>query len=310
MSRARGWPSGSSSPTARRPSSRSPAGAATPCSGRPGVATTTITAKPGDDLHDLVNRHGTVKLSPGVYPLDRTLVLNQPGALVGEAGAVLQFTQPADAPLWTTAIKIHRGPATLHGFAIRFAGPVRWNKEVSWGPGIIGLTDNLDPPVNNPRINLTFTKLDIESPPAANPNAWEDAPHLMRLIGGSVGKIVGNVLRGGTIELFNGPWRIEDNDYRGTPPGTMTGGVISIINPHDLVVRNNRAKPVGPSGKTWRFLVMSGAGYGDRVEKNTIEAIGPRDDDTIPDANSPEIMLTESYTLKFEGKPAAVSIRN
>ena len=50
----------------------------------------------------------------------------------------------------------------------------------------------------------------------------------------------------------------------------------------------------GPSGKTWRFLVMTWFSADDVVEGNTIEQVGSRDDDTIPWSNEPEIILTEA----------------
>ena len=91
------------------------------------------------------------------------------------------------------------------------------------------------------------------------------------------------------VELFDGPWVIEGNEFRGTVPGSFSPGVFAVHDPHELVVRNNRAQKVEPSGKTWRFLVLTNRGDHDRVENNVIEGIGPRDDDKIPGANSPEI---------------------
>ena len=78
----------------------------------------------------------------------------------------------------------------------------------------------------------------------------------MRLIRSRSGLIAGNVLRGGTIEFLQGPWRIIDNDFRGTVPGTFSHGVFTGHGTHDLVLKGNRARDVGESGKTWRFLVL------------------------------------------------------
>ncbi|MDR3635092.1 MAG: hypothetical protein P4L84_14905 [Isosphaeraceae bacterium] len=273
----------------------------------PVPAATSVNATPGDDLQDLVNRFGTVRLAKGTYALGRPLVLSQPVKLIGDPGAVLLFSQAANEPAWTTAVKFHRGGTTLQGFAIRFAGPVRWNTQVNWGPAILGVTDNLDGVAGKQNEYMVIHGLDIEAPPAADPKGWEHSPHLMRLVGTSGGVIAQNTLRGGDIEFFSGPWRIESNDYRGTPPGTYSDSVFSAHNPNDLLIRGNRAQPVGASGKTWRFLVLTGQGAHDRIENNTINGIGARDDDTIPWSNAPEIMLTESYTLLFEGKPAAIS---
>ena len=282
-------------------------GACDPSLRAPGVAPSSVVAKPGDDLHDLVNRFGTVKLSKGTYVLTRPLSLNQPVTLSGEPGVTLRFSQAASEPPWPAAIAVHRSRTTLDGFAVRFAGPIRWKEDTPWGPALIGATEIHDNSHPDPRIALTFTKLDIETPPAANPAVWVEAPRMMRLVNAGSGRIVGNTFRGGGIEVFDGPWEFTDNDYRGTVPGTWTPGIFAGHSVHDFVARGNRAKPVGPSGKTWRFLVLTGLGSNNRVEKNTIEGIGARDDDTIPWSNMPEIVLTESYKVEFEGKPAAVS---
>ena len=54
------------------------------------------------------------------------------------------FAQGPAEPPWTAAIKIHGSHTTLQGFAVRFAGPIRWKDDVSYGPAVIGATDNLD----------------------------------------------------------------------------------------------------------------------------------------------------------------------
>ncbi|MGE5754544.1 MAG: hypothetical protein ACM35G_02330, partial [Planctomycetaceae bacterium] len=284
-----------------------PGGACDPDLKAPGVAPGTVVANPGDDLNDLANRFGTVTLTKGTYPLSRPLVLDRPVTLTGEPGTTLLFSQRAGEPPWPDAIKIHRSRTTLEGFAIRFAGPIRWKEDTPWGPALIGATEIHDNSHPDPRANLTFSKLDIETPPAAHPATWAEAPRIMRLVNARGGRIVGNTLRGGVIELFEGPWQVLDNDYRGTVPGTWTPAVFSVHGAYDLVMRGNRARPVGPSGKTWRFLVLAGGGFSNRVEDNTVERIGPRDDDTIGGMNMPEVILTESYKIRFEGKPAAVS---
>ena len=105
----------------------------------PDVAGTTVEARPGDDLHDLVEPapHGQAR-ARGRIGSTRPLVLNQTVALVGVPGATLLFAQGADQPPWSAAITVHRSRTTLDGFAVRFAGPVRWKTDVSWGPAIIG----------------------------------------------------------------------------------------------------------------------------------------------------------------------------
>lgn len=284
-----------------------PGGRCDPLLRAPAADRSEVTARPGDDLAALANAHGTVRLSRGNYPLTRPLVLSRPVTIAGEPGAVLTFSQSSDAAAWTAAIKVHAGNTTLKDFAVRFVGPVRWRNDVSWGPAVIGTTDNLDGVPPTPKVNLTFSGLDLEGPGKVGPEAWEEAPRLIRLHGAAGGKVIKNTLRGGLVHLFDGPWQVVENEYRGTPPATYSHGVFVVHEPHDLVIRKNRAKPVGSSGKTWRFLILVRRGDNVVVEDNAIEGIGPRDDDTIPSMNAPEIILTESYHLWYEGRPSAVS---
>src|SRR5262249_11305117 len=121
------------------------------------------------------------------------------------------------------------------------------------------------------------------------------------------GRVASNRLKGGPVEFTDGPWEVVGNTFEGTMPGTVSPNVFAAHSVHDLVLKDNRAHPVGPSGKTWRFLVLTGSGANDRIEDNVVERLGPRDDDTIPPANCPEIILTEAYHLHFEGRPAAIS---
>ena len=285
---------------------RFPGGPCDPGRRSPAVATTATTAKPGDDLNDLANRGGTLRLAKGDYRLGRPLVLNRPVRIVGEPGARLVFAQGKDEPPWSSAIKIHAGHTTLEGFAVRFEGPVRWAQGVDHGPAVVGTTDNHDQgPRDDPRAGVAIVRMDLESPPSAT--AWEEAPRLLRLVTATGGRIEGNTLKGGISELAGGPWVVVENDHRGAMPGTFGYAAFAVHATHDLVLRKNRVRSVGPSGKTWRFMVMTGGGSGDLIEGNNVEGVGPRDDDKGPNANAPEILLTEAYSLHFEGKAAALS---
>jgi hypothetical protein len=266
-------------------------------------------ARPGDDLQSLVEKYGTVVLTGGTFRLHRPLLLKRPVNLTtaADARATLLFDQDAARPAWTAAIKVLCSNTTLDGFAVRFAGPVRWNSEVAWGPAVIGMTDNFDPGYGLARQNFAFTHLDLEIPPIEKKEGWVEALRLMRLIRAQEGIISGNVLRGGPIEFFDGPWRVEDNDFRGTIPGTFSHGVFLGHGTYDLLLRGNRASSLAPSGKTWRFLVLTWQGTGDIVDHNTIDGLGARDDDTIPWSNEPEIILTEAYHVRYEGKVMALS---
>ena len=265
----------------------------------------TVQAKPGQDLQSLVDRAGTIQLAPGVYPLNRPLVLNHPVRLIGP-GATLRFTQSGGQP-WTSAIKVHAGGTALEGFAVRFAGPIRWDKEVQYGPAVIGSSDNRDTrPEGEQRHQVTLVGLDLEAPPASSD--WEEATHLVRFRTVLDGRIERCRLKGGTVNLGGGPWVAVDNEYLGTVPRTYSYGVFAVQYTHDLTLSRNRAHDVGPSGKTWRFLVLAQRGAFDQVTDNIIDGgIGPRQDDPHPHQNAPEVILTEAYRLHYEGKPAAIS---
>src|SRR5262249_49844548 len=140
-----------------------------------------VQAKPGDDLQALVDRYGTIVLSKGTYHLNRPLALNRPVVVTSDGSATLRFAQGASEPAWTAAIKVHCGNTTLNGFAVRFDGPVRWNESVAWGPAVIGMTDNFDQGHDDLKVNVAFTRLDLEIPPIETREGWVDALRLMRL---------------------------------------------------------------------------------------------------------------------------------
>ena len=284
---------------------RFPAGPASLAAMHPPVDPAEADARPGEDLHALAARGGTIRLAAGTYMLDKPLVLPRPTRLVGPRAAVLRFRQSPASPPWTTALKIHASNTRLEGFSVRFDGPIRWRPDVGYGPAVVGTTENLDPGPIPDLDGLAFLGLDLEAPPAAT--EWEEAPRLLRVATARSGRIGGSRLRGGPVEFTRGPWLIEENQYVGTPPKTYVQGVFAGHGTRDLVLRNNSARPVGPSGKTWRFLVLTGEGYGDRVVGNEVSGVGPVDGESYPNMNAPEIILTESYQICVEGRPLARS---
>jgi hypothetical protein len=288
-------------------------GSCDPNLGAPAPPPGEVTAHPGDNLADLVAHNGIVHLSPGNYPLDAPLVLEHAVHLLGEPGAELTFSQAADAPLWSTALKIHSGGTTLSGFAVRFATPIRWRQDVAYGPAVIGVTDSLDGGHIGAKMGLVFEQLDLQAPPPSGAKLSE-APRMMRLTTTNwdvsatelCGRIEGCTLKGGVIEFMEGPWRIVGNDCLGTVPGTFVYDTFAAHHSHDLLLARNHVHPTAPCGKTWRFLVMTNRGAADVVRDNWVENVGMRDNDTIPNPNAPELLLTEAYSLHFEGRPAGV----
>ena len=286
---------------------RFPGGACDPLLRAPAPASTRAEAKPGDDLQALVDQGGVVSLSPGNYRLSQPLILNKPVVLTAEReGATLTFSQPPGAEPWTTAIKIHCGRTTLNGFAVRFEGPIRWNNQVSYGPAVIGTTDSLDQNRKDLKVGVVVTKLDLRGPDPEDPSKWTEALKLMRFTNCRSGRVEGNILFGGAVEFFGGPWRIVDNESRGTPAKTFAFDVIAGHYARDLLIRGNRVKPIESSGKIWRFLVLTHFGNNLTVEKNEVEGVGGIEGDGAPRVNAPEVVLTESYRLSYEGKALAL----
>ncbi len=253
----------------------------------PGPDSKSVVARPDGNLHELVAQGGQVKLLKGTYRLERPLVLPHPIAITAEPGATLVFAQkPGDAPLDGR----HQDPGRacharrLRG-AVRGSGPLARGNQLR--PGGHRRRDGFDPPSPAVLADLTFTKLDLQAPPASGRAAWEDAVNLIRLAGAVCGKIENCTLRGGPMEFFGGPWRIVGNEHQGVPTGTSSPCVFAGHYVHDLLIRDNKTRLVAPAGKTWRFLVLTGAGFNVLVDANRVEGVGPRDDDTIPGANSP-----------------------
>ena len=198
---------------------RFPGGPSDPDRRSPDVPPGSVTAKPGDDLQALVERAGTVTLAKGVYPLSKPLVLARAIRIVGEAGSTLRFSQGNDQAPWTAAIKIHAGGSSLEGFAVRFEGQVRWDRQVSFGPSVIGTTDDRDSDPKDSKYGITLARLDLEGPAASSP--WEEAVHLIRVVSASSGRISDNSLKGGEVIFGGGPWKITGNTYKGTLPNTF-----------------------------------------------------------------------------------------
>lgn len=271
----------------------------------PNASSVSVVAHPGDDLNDLANRFGVVRLVAGLYPMNQPLVLSHAVTFKADPGVTLLFSQAAAAPTWTAAIKVLASHTALDGFAVRFTGPVRWRDGISYGPAVVGAVDNFDPWSADPLVSLTFTHLDLQSPPASS--TWEEAPHLLRLINAESGVVVANRLKGGTTEVFGGPWNISSNQYFGTPVDTFTYAAFGGHYTHDLTLSGNLVQPSGPSGKTWRFLVLTQNGRNDVIRDNTVVGVGPMDSDTVANPNAPEVILTEAYRLHYEGMAAGIS---
>ena len=148
------------------------------------------------------------------------------------------------------------------------------------------MTEAQDSRHPDPRIGLTITRLDLEAP-RPRPDPVGGGPRLLRLVNARSGRIANNRLKGGPVELCDGPWEIVDNEYRGTMPGTVSQNVIAAHHHH----RPGRARQPGPADWPERQDMAVPGADGQRVERsieeNVVVGIGPRDDDTIPRPTPP-----------------------
>lgn len=291
-------------------------GAADPNLRDPTAPATSITVDPayvsqvGQDFGSLAKRYGTIRLKAGVYPLSAPIDLVNSVSLIAEPGAVLLFSQASGDPAWSYAIKIHKSHTTLDGLTIRFATPIRWAAEFQMNPAVIGsaYSDyNFGP---NPKVDLNFRNLDIEYAPQGSAIGGYNLS-VVRLIRGNYddsGVISNNILRGGQVEVWGGPWKIVGNDYRGATAGISVSPVFAIRYGHDILLEGNHAHQVDPTGITYGFLLFTGNSSNTTVRNNIIDGGIGRDAAVSPGGqyNFPELILTESYYPHYEG-PAFLS---
>ena len=120
--------------------------------------------------------------------------------------------------------------------------------------------------------------------------------------------IANNILRGGQVEVWGGPWKITGNDYQGATAGTSVSPVFAIRYGHDIVLEANHAHQVDPAGITYGFLLFTGNSSDTIVRNNLVDGGIGRDVAVRPGGryNFPELILTEWYYPTYEG-PAYVS---
>jgi hypothetical protein len=269
----------------------------------PAPAATETFAGPGANLQELVNKFGTVHLADGVYALTQPLVLTRPVNLVGSSGAILQFSQAAADPAWTAAIKLASGNIQLSGFQIRFNSLVRWQDNIRYGPAVIGSPDNFDVALG--RIgampNVVIQNLDIHGP---QPNALhEEAPRLMRLIGDVSGRIQGNRLYGGMVEVLGGPWSITTNTHTGSWPGSIVYDAFAAHETQGLTLADNVVAPGPGSGAVFRLVSINGRSSNLSITNNQAIGLGSKFGDSpyVQGINANEVILTETYRVQYEG---------
>jgi len=242
-----------------------------------------------------------VRFSAGDYFFDQRITINRNGSASGHPEWQFPLRVDADANVnlnWAAdvgAFRIETGHVTLDGLGISVTVPQQGNGGtlIEIAPGVADTT-------------LSHLRLTGPLPSFSNQVSTKliavDGTLQSRSPRSTHGRIAGNTLRGGQLELKGGPWDVVGNDYQGAHPNAVAEQVIGLSVGHDVAIRANRARNVGASGETRGFLVIGSStdvqGFGNTVEDNVIEGgIGQRNGGV----NRPEMILTESYLPIFEG---------
>jgi len=265
--------------------------------------------QPGQDLNSLVRQYGTIHFKAGVYNFTAPIDLSEPVSLLAEPGTTFSFSQAPTSPAWAYAIKVRRSHTTIDGtaaggLAIRFSTPIRWTTDFQMNPAVIG-SDYAANNGLNPKVDINFRNLDIDYAPTGPTGAPYNFS-VVRLIRGNYndsGTIAGNILRGGSVEVWGGPWTISRNDYRGAAAGTSVSPVFAVRDGHDILIESNHARQLDPTGITYTFALFTGTGAQTTVRNNVVDGGIGRDAAKQPGGgyNFPELILTEAYYPHYEG---------
>jgi len=252
------------------------------------------------------------------FVLTQPLTLGHRMTIVGEGAVrpILQFAPPEveNPVVWGLdstqgAIRITASHVALDNLRIEFTrnppGFVRDTREV-----ISARTEDL--------VGLTLTRLDVVSPRPATLLSRADTPRLFVAGAGTSGRIVGNTFRGGTVDVSNGPWSILDNTHRGGVANTAVSEAFAVRFSADVVFRGNHAwidptdeqahlgwEAADNPGPVYRLLLLKDFAYNSQIIGNLADQGVGR---PLPaNNNEHEIILSEAYQARFEGRPVSVS---
>jgi hypothetical protein len=248
-----------------------------------------------------------------------------------------------DAPTYTN-IQVQ-----LSDFTITFdqTSPIRWSNPPGAGPALFDPNNNpggvqhavIDTRDSNTNLNMTLLTLNamtVLGPRAFDGSAFsslqaqlaaqgdstdqyvgEQDIELIRTNDQDTGSIMGSTFRGGSIELFAGPWTIAGNNVLGSTAFTYSPGAFAMHSPHDVLIEGNQVSQADPNGHEFRLVVMSVSGYGDTIQGNSFGGGAGQVGDELGYSatssqfggiNDPEVILAEStYGVLFEGRPGAIS---
>jgi hypothetical protein len=213
-------------------------------------------------------------------------------------------------------------------FTIKFdtSVPNTWFDPENETGGVSHAVINLENPGQSRQV-LTLSGMKIDGPPAfdpprPNPDTFhvyvgEPAPNLVKTGQHDSGSITNSTFQGGVVEFFNGPWQVTGNTHLGAFARTFTASAFAAHSPHDLKFQNNHVSQSDPQGSIFRLINLANSGFNDVISNNTLGGGGGQVGNEVSyyaganpryyGLNDPEVMLTETNRIFFEGAPGARS---
>lgn len=327
-----------------------------PLNGRAPAAPPTTEAELRADLMSASPEYDTINLPANqTIVVTQPLEITHSVRIIGN-GATLYFQQgntaawPASA---SGAIYVSDPGGTniqveLDHFTIAFdmSRPIRWSNPPGsspalWDPendlGIVHAVINTrDSNSNENRAVLTLRGMTVFGPPAFDESTYaalrtklaqsgdtsheyvgEQAIDLLRANDQDSGTITGCTFRGGSIEVFGGPWTITDNTVLGAVAHTYSPGAFALHSSYGALIAGNTVTQSDPAGREFRLVVLARSGYGATIQGNSFGGgAGQVGDEMTYNSgsgafngiNSPEVIMAEpTYGILFAGRPSAVS---
>ena len=265
----------------------------------------------------------------GVYTINEQL--NIPSGMIlqgADSNVTLNFTMSS---VTQGVIDFASSHITLKGFKIRFQdSTVSFTGLDGSAPAIISdleaqQVQNQDN--QHSRVDLNIENLDIQAPyvPFApntadasdtNPRGAINTVYTVEMGQFDSGTIAGNTIRGGTVQVYFGPWQISGNQVLGAVQGTLSDNAFGINGGHDVSLSNNTVTDLNTAqnGSIDRFLTANGSGYNFNLSLNTVggnigmPAPNPNGPSSGNPRNNPEEIVFEDYRKTFEGSVLAVGV--
>lgn len=275
----------------------------------------------GTDLQTaLGSTAGVINLSPGaLINISQSLEINRSLKIVGN-GATLRV----DASGWTTAnngvfftdnslnlLVNRRVKISLENFKIEFTSASSWLTPSSSGGGTVDdgfAVINLSK-ADQAQHELSMLGMTVKSPAnllgsAPSSSHWVMNVQLVKSGARDRGAIVSNYFTGGSVALTGGPWTVTDNYHFGAISAyTYSPAAFAARASRDLVFKNNTAYQSLSTGRISRLINLPTSSYNALLESNSFTG----GMDGTEGVNNPEIILTETNDIYYEGRTGAIS---